>query len=158
MVTLQWSRISLWSDSFPEHLSSSIVARSTHYFLHCLTHLKAASFCCCCCCWFCLQNYLQHKYSIKWRQWWSWYSRLSQKVPQTNSMRYKGVVERASISMRLMKWKRVTYTLTINFLGYKNARREEAQTANHFVSNVHSFRCNWQVAREGISVNSRSSW
>ena len=40
MATLLWSRTSLWADSFPERPSSSVVARSTHHFLHGLTHFK----------------------------------------------------------------------------------------------------------------------
>jgi len=37
--TIEMKRTSLWSDSFSERPSSSIVARSTHHFLYCLTHL-----------------------------------------------------------------------------------------------------------------------
>ena len=48
-------------------------------------------------------------------------------------MRYKRVLERVSVSMRLMELERVACTLTIVCSGDQNTRREGTQIINNLV-------------------------
>ena len=58
-------------------------------------------------------------------------------------MRYKRVLERVSVSMRLMELERVACTLTIVCSGDQNTRREGTQIINNWLEEY------WRAEEEG---------